>query len=537
MLQTNSNSLVSSSKLYRFIDVIHQQYGPHEQMKASQNDYYRIHIVIDGGGRLVLGETRYRLERGKCFISEPGMTIVSQADQKGLTSYELTFEVLYIGKDDPSPSEGESAASFPCIGEVDCSPFSECLEWIETLYSLSQSDTSDELAYFDQQIGFQQLLRLIVRQNLNLSQTKNSRKAVEATIDQLCRDYRTEWSVGQLAEMADIGRWQYSRLFKEITGQVPLTYLSGLRIDQAKHLLQVTDDRLSDIAENSGFGDEFYFNRRFKRKVGISPGQYRRHYREDIRVFAPFLEDFLVTLGVTPILQCSYSKWGRQSYLGLEHIPSVELSDKQAVQLPIKPDFIMVDSGFEEDGNCHLFKEQALLYKMSNQGEDWQATLRTMADLIGRGKSSKVAEIISKYEQKAEAARKKLRVIHHQTTVFLRVTADGILLYGGPDKSYTGPVLYKDLEMTPHPLVKQLTSNARTAVLTPELLAQLDADNLFITFEISELEKRKLYATSLWQSLPAVRHHRVFEVDFLSWMNYGILAHGKKIDDVLRVLA
>lgn len=73
-------------------------------------------------------------------------------------------------------------------------------------------------------------------------------------------------------------------------------------------------------------------------------------------------------------------------------------------------------------------------------------------------------------------------------------------------------------------------------MLTPELLAQIDADNVFVTFEISEQEKRKLYATPLWQSLPAVRHNRVFEVDFLSWMNYGVLAHSLKIDDVLRAL-
>ncbi|OBZ17939.1 AraC family transcriptional regulator [Bacillus sp. FJAT-26390] len=423
------------------------------------------------------------------------------------------------------------------MGEVECEPFSQCLELIETLFKHSLSEANDELSMIDQNICFQELLRMILRQNLTASHAQSSRDAVEATIDQLRRDYRSEWSVSQLAEMADVGRWQYTRLFKEMTGQVPLQYLSGIRIDQAKHLLQETDDRLFDIAQNAGFGNEFYFNRRFKQSVGLSPGQYRRHYREDIRVFAPFLEDFLVTLGVTPILQCSISNWGKQSYLGLEHIPAVDLFVTQTVQLPLKPDFIIVDVGFQEKWDQNLFEEKFPLYKMSNQGEDWQETLRTMADLIGRGKSAKVVDIISDYEHKADAARKKLRSIRHQTTVFLRVNAQGILLYGGPDKSYTGPVLYKDLELTPHPLVHQLTNNARFAELTVEQLAQLDADNLFVTFEISDHEKKKLFASSVWQSLSAVRSNRVFEVDFLSWMNYGVLSHGKKIDDVLRALA
>lgn len=37
--------------------------------------------------------------------------------------------------------------------------------------------------------------------------------------------------------------------------------------------------------------------------------------------------------------------------------------------------------------------------------------------------------------------------------------------------------------------------------------------------------------------LPGVRNNSVYEVDFLTWMNYGILSRSKKIDDVLKVLA
>ncbi|WP_339204356.1 AraC family transcriptional regulator [Paenibacillus sp. FSL K6-3182] len=536
MQETDANTNTSPSKIYRLIGVKYKESEPYEQQKAKKDDCYRLFVIMDGRGRLVLDGCGYQLERGKCFISEPGATITNEVGSSGLIHYELSFEILYIGKDGRAASDSEWSTSFPCTGEVVCQPFSQCLEWVERLNSFSLSDTSDELDDLDQQICFQQLLRHILMHNLTISHAQNSRKAVEATIDRLNHDYRNEWSVGQLANLTDVGRTHYSRLFKEITGQVPLQYLSGIRINQAKHLLQATDDRLSDIAQNAGFGDEFYFNRRFKKTVGISPGQYRRHYREEIRVFAPFLEDFLVTLGVTPILQCSITNWGKQSYLGLEHIPAIEISDKYAAQLPIKPDFILVDNGFPDKWDHHLLEEQAPLYKMSNEGEDWQETLRIMADLIGRGKNVKVVDIIAKYEKKAEAARKKLRPIHHQTTVFLRIQANGILLYGGPDKGYTGPVLYSDLGMTPHPLVKQLTKSTRTAVLTPELLAQIDADNVFVTFEISEQEKRKLYATPLWQSLPAVRHNRVFEVDFLSWMNYGVLAHSLKIDDVLRAL-
>jgi len=530
---------VSPSMFYRLNGVAFSRYGSHEEQTAQNNERYRILVITEGDGRLVLGESGFRLERGKCFIAKPDVTVGIEAGKHGLSCYELTFEVLQpIGEFGLTAAEGQSRPSFPCVGEVICSPFSQYLEWVEALYGHCLSGMSDELALFDQHLRFQELLLSIFRQNLSAPLVQSSRQAVEATIELLRRDYGDPWTVNRMAELANVGRWHYTRMFKELTGQVPLQYLSGIRIDQAKHLLQATDDRLFDIAQNVGFGNEFYFNRRFKQTVGLSPGQYRRHYREDIRVFAPFLEDFLLAIGITPVLQCSLTMWGTQSYLGLDDVPAVLLSShKQVAPLPCKPDLIMVDYGFTAQWDSRYFEKQAPLYRMSNQGEDWQETLRTVADLLGRGKNVKVAEVIYNYERKADAARKKLRAIRHHTVAFLRVSANEIFLYAGPDKGYTGPVLYRDLELTPHPLVQQLTRHARRVELTPEWLARLDADFLFVTFEMTESEKRKLLAAQRWQSLPAVRDNRVFEVDFLSWMNYGILSHSKKIDDVLRVLA
>ncbi|MBH5316206.1 AraC family transcriptional regulator [Paenibacillus sp. GSMTC-2017] len=464
------------------------------------------------------------------------MTVSREASKDGLVCYEITFEVIHLDHNDIQHSKTEYQTLFPYVGEVDCSPFSQCLKWVEALFSDNESETSlcAELFLLNQQILFQQLIYHILKQNVLDTPMKSSRQAVESTIKQLSLHYNEDWSVSKLAEHANVGRWQYSRLFKQITGQVPLQYLSSIRIDQAKHLLQVTNDRLFDIAINVGFDNEFYFNRRFKQSVGLSPGQYRRHYREEIQVFAPFLEDFLVTLGVTPILQSSYMKRGTQTYLGIDHIPSVDLSEKSPVPLPVKPDLILVDYGFSVQQDNHRFNEWAPLYQIPTQGEDWQESLRIIADLIGRGKSALITAIISDYERKAESARKKLRTIRNQTTAFIRVRDNGIFLYGGPDMGCTGPILYRDLELTPPSIVLELTRNTRHAELTDEMLAKVDADNLFVTFDNPYYDKSKLYASSAWRSIPAVSNKRVSEVDFFSWMNYGILSHNKKIDDVLR---
>ena len=44
----------------------------------------------------------------------------------------------------------------------------------------------------------------------------------------------------------------------------------------AKKLLEETDEPLLDIAIKSGFFDEFYMSKQFKKHFGITPGKYRR---------------------------------------------------------------------------------------------------------------------------------------------------------------------------------------------------------------------------------------------------------------------
>lgn len=39
----------------------------------------------------------------------------------------------------------------------------------------------------------------------------------------------------------------------------------------------------------------------------------------------------------------------------------------------------------------------------------------------------------------------------------------------------------------------------------------------------------------VWQTVPAVQSKRASQVDFMTWMNRGVIANRKKVDDVLKV--
>lgn len=69
-----------------------------------------------------------------------------------------------------------------------------------------------------------------------------------------------------------------NRIFKKRTGTTIFAYLNNLRLEQAKQLLATTQLSLEEIASHTGFSDEFYFNRFFKKRTMITPARYRRQW-------------------------------------------------------------------------------------------------------------------------------------------------------------------------------------------------------------------------------------------------------------------
>jgi len=67
-----------------------------------------------------------------------------------------------------------------------------------------------------------------------------------------------------------------SSLFVKESGINFKEYLSTIRLDYARKLLEFSDMSVTDICFESGFNDYANFERSFKRKYNISPRQHRK---------------------------------------------------------------------------------------------------------------------------------------------------------------------------------------------------------------------------------------------------------------------
>lgn len=70
----------------------------------------------------------------------------------------------------------------------------------------------------------------------------------------------------------------FSALFKKETGEGFAKYLTRVRMERAKELLQETNLPVSEICTQVGYGDLKHFNQTFKKVTSLSPGQYRKLY-------------------------------------------------------------------------------------------------------------------------------------------------------------------------------------------------------------------------------------------------------------------
>lgn len=86
----------------------------------------------------------------------------------------------------------------------------------------------------------------------------------------------TDLRISQLAKIEGFCTNRYRDLFYKVVGMSPLDYIITKRIEAAKVHLNNTNVSIAEISKSVGYNDAYYFSRIFRKKVGMSPAQYRK---------------------------------------------------------------------------------------------------------------------------------------------------------------------------------------------------------------------------------------------------------------------
>lgn len=82
-------------------------------------------------------------------------------------------------------------------------------------------------------------------------------------------------SVAELAKETGLSEVYFRREFKACFGCQPVAYISNVRVEYAKALLETGEYAVSEVAIRSGYDNVSYFSYRFRSATGMTPSQYR----------------------------------------------------------------------------------------------------------------------------------------------------------------------------------------------------------------------------------------------------------------------
>ena len=85
----------------------------------------------------------------------------------------------------------------------------------------------------------------------------------------------------QLAKELGMNRTYLCKLFAEETGLTIHQYVTQVKMEEAKRLMDITSKSIAEIAAYFGYSSQSYFQRVFKAYTGMTPGIYRSKNTQD----------------------------------------------------------------------------------------------------------------------------------------------------------------------------------------------------------------------------------------------------------------
>lgn len=101
--------------------------------------------------------------------------------------------------------------------------------------------------------------------------------AVSRVRDYLEAHFAKAITLTELSALSGVSPFHLSRQFRVRFGLPPYMYLELVRVNRARDMLRAGEP-ISRIAFATGFSDQSHLTRRFKRVVGVPPGQYAKTY-------------------------------------------------------------------------------------------------------------------------------------------------------------------------------------------------------------------------------------------------------------------
>ncbi len=250
----------------------HNIIGDRKISSPRVTDRYEIEFFDDDYFYTVIGGVKYPLKQNTLIISKPKQERYSK----------LHFNCRYFHVE---LSDGELKDFFDncqtCIQVLDGEAYSNLFDRLSSLcVSIGKNyyKIKSELYSLVDKISKDALFL----HNKNTPKSSVSRNAVINSAKYIEENFSVDIKLEDIAKSVYLHPNYFLKLFKKYFGVSPTKYLMDVRIERAKYLLVTTENSVSEIAKQCGFGSQTYFSYAFKKNVGKSPSAYLANYKKTL---------------------------------------------------------------------------------------------------------------------------------------------------------------------------------------------------------------------------------------------------------------
>lgn len=238
----------------------------YKQMSESPDrkvEYYEFEYFPESGGVSVINNQAYPIVKGNVLVAAPGY----------IRHSILHFKAFYVHFSTDNPALQTILNNLPHVSE-----FREASLKMELLFKqvIQHFHYADPVHLLYAESKLLELIFRLANQNVTEETKKAYSPIVLQAIEYIDRNYKEDIKLEDISNAVGLTPVYLHKLFLKTTGQTPHQLLLEKRLTMAKKLLAGSDMSLVNVAAESGFSSQSYFNAVFKKHCGVTPLTFRQ---------------------------------------------------------------------------------------------------------------------------------------------------------------------------------------------------------------------------------------------------------------------
>ncbi|WP_307892738.1 bacillibactin transport transcriptional regulator Btr [Bacillus swezeyi] len=526
---------MKSSYVYRLLRIDHiKKTGdlPNEQQLA---DSFVFIFHLKGEGKIDIQTAGRPLQKETLYICPPYGTFGITAFSDEISVYLVRLQAYFYDEQRQTLVAETNSDAFSGLQMMNVHSVGHLASRLQELSALWPTSTA--LQEMKCQVELQHLLYDIY--SAKLVHPADTSSAISKTKEYIEVHSDVQITLDQLAQMAGISAKHYSETFKKLYGQSVTEFIAETRMTKAKQLMAKASYKLREIASLTGYQDEFYFSRTFKKHTGLSPTVYMKKRRRKLAAYGQNTIGQLIPLHLIPYAASLHPKWTSHYYKHYAADIPVHLSayrfhepweENLSTLSDAAPERIVSMDSISKEERGRLNQIADVIYLPSQ--ENWRTHFMLTASHLDEEEEAR--KWMASYERLTESAKEALYpVCGKQTFLFLRLHKHEI--YFAHNRSVQD-VFFGDLGLESAVSLDEPTDRA----ISLEMIAAYQPD-LIMIFVFKEPETlafyQQLQQSAQWQDLKAVRHQRVYQVKSDPWREYTACSHERIIRQAVPLLS